>query len=311
MKHVVDQETLKAIKQGEISPQQVVDSFEQHATHIKDIPVDNLIIHALPCGFPTLDDYKVFKKDRGELIIVGARPSQGKSAFIFQVATQVAQHSNVLIYSLEMNEEDTKARMIAANSGLSLKNIQDGLVPQKRINEESAKLDKLNFWVDDRDGLDIGGIVSSAIDHHRKHHVDLVVVDYLQQIRSVKRDKKTDEVGDITRDLKQLAKKLNCPVLVASQLNRKMVDRGLDAATKSNKPDFTPQLSDLRDSGNIEQDADVVIFLSRPEAFKKDYRVGEVDVTIAKQRNRPTGQAVFKWLGASTRFLDVYRGEEI
>ena len=295
---------LEAIKAGKITTEQAVQQFENSATHLRDIPIDNLKVDVLDCGFPTLNEYMFFKRGRGELLILGARPSVGKSAFMFQVAAHVAVTDNVLIFSLEMDKESIKARMLAAKTGLSLQRILKGEVPDAKLKDSARQIDGLNYYIDDRSGLEVKALVSSAIDFHRKTPVSLVVIDYLQLVKSGNRASRNEEVGDVSLELKQLAKRLKCPVLAAAQLNRKCIERGNMMLANGKRPNYIPEMGDLRESGNIEQDADGILFLSRHEVFAPGNRVGEADISIAKQRNGPTGSEIFRWLGASTRFLD-------
>ncbi len=297
-------ELIQAVRQGEIDPLAAVAAFENPAKHISEVPIDDLAVDVLDCGFPTLNDYMVFKKKRGELIIFGARPSMGKSAFLFQVMHHVAKTGNVLGYTLEMDKESLKARMIAAESGYGLQKILRGEVKVSQLQAANARLSLLNYYIDDRSGLDINTLIASTLSFHKKRPLSLVVVDYLQLIKSGNRVSRNEEVGDVSMQLKELAKQLKCPVLVAAQLNRKCVERGQMAMARGKSPDYRPELADLRESGNVEQDADGVIFLSRHEFYHPNFRQGQADISIAKQRNGPTGQEVFKWLGASTTFVD-------
>lgn len=300
----LDKNVVELIKAGALTPEDAVTQFEIPSKHISEVPMDALKVDVLDCGFPTLNDYMVFKKGRGELVVVGARPSVGKSAFLFQVATHVAKAGNVLIFSLEMDAESIKARMLAARTGLSLQKIMKGEVPVARMREANAELSKLNFRIDDRSGLDIKTLQTAALTLHKKWPLDLVMIDYLQLVKSGNRASRNEEVGDVSMELKQLAKQLRCTVLVAAQLNRKCLERGQASLAKGKAPDYRPEMGDLRESGNIEQDADGLLFLSRHEVFSPGFRQGEADIRIAKQRNGPTGDEVFKWLGSATKFLD-------
>lgn len=303
-------ELLTKVRNGEIEPSKAIEVFEAPAArHIGDIPIDNLKVDVLDCGFPSLNEYMVFKRGRGELIVLGARPSMGKSAFLFQVGTHVAKRGNVYISSLEMDAESIKARMLASLSGYGLNDIMKGKVPNERLTAANNELSKLHYYIDDRSGLDIGTLMSSIIDFNKKSALALVVVDYLQLVKSGNRASRNEEVGDISNELKRLAKIIKCPVLAASQLNRKCVERGQAALAQKKTPDYRPEMGDLRESGNIEQDADGIIFLSRHEALAPGFRVGQADVGIAKQRNGPCGWITMKWHGASTRFEDPQRDQ--
>jgi replicative DNA helicase len=295
---------IQLIREGKITPEQAVEKFENPLAHLSDIPIDNLKVDVLDCGFPSLNEYMVFKEDRGELIIFGARPSMGKSAFLFQIAAHVAQTKNVGIFSLEMDKESIKARMLAAKTGISLQRILRGEVKPSILEKANAELNNLHFFVDDRSGLDIKTLQTTALEFHKRNPLALVVIDYLQLVKSGNRASRNEEVGDVSLELKQLAKQLKCPVLAAAQLNRKCVERGQAMLGKGKNPNYKPELGDLRESGNIEQDADGIMFLSRHEVHSPGFRENEADIIIAKQRNGPTGELVYKWLGASTRFLD-------
>lgn len=303
-------ELIKEIREGRIDPVAAVEKFEMPGIHVGDIPVDDLAVDVLDCGFPTLNEYMVFKKHRGELLIVGARPSMGKSAFLFQVASHIAKTGNVLLHSLEMDKESIKARMLADATGFGLQKIMKGEVAIDALRRADKELAKLNLYVDDRSGLDINTLMASALAHHKKKPLSLLVIDYLQLVKSGQRASRNEEVGDVSNQLKNLAKLLKCPVLVAAQLNRKCVERGQAALRERRTPDYRPELGDLRESGNIEQDADGVLFLSRHEVFAPGFRTDQADIVVAKQRNGPTGSEVFRWLGASTRFHDP-KGDEL
>lgn len=296
---------VKEVQNGEISPKDALEKFETpSAVHVGDIPIDNLKVDVLDCGFPTLNEYMVFKRGRGELIIFGARPSMGKSAFLFQIANHVSVNDYVYISSLEMDKESIKARQLAALTGYGLQKIFKGEVPESKLAAANAELSKLNLYIDDRSGLDIRTLQASVLDFHKKRPLSLVVVDYLQLVKSGNRQSRAEEVGDVSNELKRLAKQLSCPVVVASQLNRKCIERGSAMLAKGREPDYRPEMGDLRESGNIEQDADGILFLSRHEVYSPGYREGQADIVVAKQRNGPTGQWTFKWLGNSTRFID-------
>lgn len=299
-------EIVKGIHAGTIDPIEGVEQALTPSVHIKDVPINDLKVDVLDCGFPSLNDAMVFKRNRGELIIFGARPSMGKSAFLFQVAAHVAKTDNVLIYSLEMDKESIKARMLAAESGQSLQRILKGSANGKAIKEANERLGQLKYHIDDRSGLDVKSLQSSALDFHRKHPLSLVVVDYLQLVKGGSRASRAEEVGDVSAELKNLAKMLKCPVLAACQLNRNCVNRGNEMKSRGKEPDYRPEMGDLRESGNIEQDADGILFLSRHEVHNPGYRLNEADISVAKQRNGPTGHFVFKWLGSATKFKDEY-----
>lgn len=297
---------VSALQSNSISPEEAIDAFEIAAKHVKDIQVD-LDVQITPSGFKSFDHYNLLKKNRSELIILGARPSMGKSALMFQIAANVAEAQNVLIYSLEMDKESIIRRMIAGRTGKAINRLahHPGEVARAR-----KAIDSLNLFIDDRGGLDINTIRSATLDFARRRPLGLVVVDYLGLVRSRDLGNRNNEIGDVTSGLKAMAKEVNCPVFVGSQLNRECERRGR-SHTSGNYGDFRPMLSDLRDSGNIEQDADMILFLSRHEMYEPGERPGEADIRVAKNRNGEVGDFVLKFSGTQTRFWDSSAFEEV
>jgi replicative DNA helicase len=295
------EEIVSAIREGKLDPAQAVEAFESPAKHIREIQIGH-DIEVMPSGFPSLDRFQLLKKGQCELIILGARPSMGKSALMFQLAAYVSIRSNVLIFSLEMNSESIRRRFTASYVGRSIKALK-GVAPAA-IAAANRHLDSLNLYIDDRAGLDVNTIRSAALALHKKRPLSLIVVDYLGLVRSPRElGNKNNEIGEVTSGLKALAKQVGCPVLVGSQLNRECEKRGKDARSGSHG-DYRPILSDLRDSGHIEQDADMIVFLSRHEFYEEGERPGEADIRIAKNRNGEVGDMVLKFIGAQTKFFD-------
>lgn len=289
---------IKDLKDKKIAPREAVEKYSTPARHVSEIDVSDMRVQTIPSGFPTLDeDYMLLKHNRSELIIVGARPSQGKSAFMFQMAKHVAKDGNVLIFSLEMDTESIMARMLAGESGKGLKGIYKGYTKYEDLKEAHKYLTGLNLFIDDKTKSNAYSIRAAANDFHAKRPLSLVVIDYLQLVKSRNLHNKNDEVGDTTAEFKQLARDIGCPVVVGSQLNRECERRGKVSG------DYKPIMADLRDSGNIEQDADIVVFLSRQEMYDGT-RPGEVDVVVGKNRNGQTGNEVFKFSRELTKFFD-------
>lgn len=298
---------IRAVQAGEIDPVQAVQRFESPSIRLGDISISDLKINVTPSGFPTLDDYYFLKQNRSELIILGARPSHGKSAFMCQIAASVAAHTGVMLFSLEMDKESIKARHLAALAGIPLDRIQAGKAEQAKLAEADRKMKMLNYYIDDRPRLNVTDIVDSARTTHRKTPLGLVIVDYLQLIQVKARNTRHEELGDVTGALKGLAKELGCPVLAASQLSRACEQRG-KLPRHQGGGDYRPQLSDLRDSGNLEQDADMVLFLSR-EFVYNGTRMNEADIGVAKNKNGKTGWEVFRFYGSQTKFVDPQYAE--
>ena len=236
-----------------------------------------------------------------DLVLVGARPGMGKTSFCLNIATNVAQMSskNVCIFSLEMSAEQLVTRIISSEAMIDSYALRTGKLDTKQWQDIAATTTKLagcNILIDDTAGITVSGMKGKL---RRVQNLGLVVVDYLQLMQS---DKKTDnrvqEVGDISRGLKLMAKELNVPIICCAQLSR-----GPESRT-----DKRPMLSDLRDSGAIEQDADTVIFLYRDEYYdtKNQGDEGNVaEVIIAKNRHGSLGNVKVGWIGRYTKFLTV------
>lgn len=285
---------LKALKTGSVT----IDDLLIHEKHISEIDPNSFRVETISCGFPSLDEYQFIKKERSELIIVGARPSMGKSAFMFQLAYNMARELPVHIFSLEMDKESIVGRLIAAHLNKSMNSIQDGRVANEELIQGHRELSSLHYYIDDRGGINIDELCESAIQANIRHNTKLLVIDYLQLIQGRGDGNRNQEIGNITRSLKALAKELKIPILVGAQLNRACEIRG------SQSGDFRPILSDLRESGDIEQDADIILFLHRQSRYDKT-RPGEVDMIIAKNRNGAVGEITMNFTEQQTKFIDL------
>jgi replicative DNA helicase len=253
---------------------------------------------------------------KSDLIIVAGRPGMGKSALASNIGLAVAETGSVVGgFSLEMSSEQWANRMLAEQAGVSAEDIRRGKLtaPQfDRVLEAAQRLEALNFFLDDTPALSIGALRTRARRLKRQHGLDLVIVDYLQLLASSharRQANRVEEVSEITRGLKTLAKELAVPVLALSQLSRAVEGRA----------DKRPMLSDLRESGSIEQDADVVIFIYREEYYlergsqedraKLADVAGKAELHIAKQRHGPTGLVRVRFDGPTTRFSDIDRSD--
>jgi replicative DNA helicase len=256
--------------------------------------------YGIPTGYIDLDKL-LGGFQRTDLIILAARTSVGKTSFALNLAVNAAVKHNatVAIFSLEMSAEQLASRLLSMESGLESPRIRSG-----HLNEqETRKLDSaMNFlvkapiWVDDTPSIPIMELRSKARRLAAEHGIDMIVVDYLQLIASDGAESRVQELGQVTRALKALARELRVPILALSQLSR---------AVEQRSPHI-PQLSDLRESGSIEQDADVVTFIYRDEKYNPDTdKRGVADIIVAKHRNGPTGQVQLLFLERTTKFLDL------
>lgn len=250
--------------------------------------------------------------NRSDLIVLAARPGMGKSALASNIGFAVAESgATVGVFSLEMSSEQMATRIVSEQAGVAGERIRRGQLngPEfDRVLEASNKLQALEFYMDDTGTMTVQGIRTRARRLKRQHGLDLIIVDYLQLIDTDKRRRegnRVQEVSEITRGLKALAKELDVPVLALSQLSRNV----------ENRADKRPLLSDLRESGSIEQDADVVIFIYREEYYRKlasqDYGdvEGQAELAIAKNRHGPTGTPKVHFHGPTTKFSNVDRSD--
>ena len=270
-------------------------------SHLHELATDKSAAQGTPTGFSGLDKVLV-GMGKSDFILVGARPGMGKTSFALNIATNVAQSTKkkVCIFSLEMSAEQLVNRIISSEAMVDSYALRSGeLKPEEweHIASASARLSGCDILIDDTPGITVSGMKGKL---RRVDNLGLVVIDYLGLMSSDKRiDNRVNEVGDITRNLKIMAKELNVPILCCAQLSRGPEGRN----------DKRPMLSDLRDSGSIEQDADCVMFLFRDEYYKTDSSndtEGNIaEVIVAKNRHGSTGTVKVGWIGRYTKFRSI------
>ncbi|WP_353191392.1 replicative DNA helicase [Pandoraea pnomenusa] len=254
-------------------------------------------------GYDALDDKISGGLKDGDLIIVAARPSMGKTAFSLNVASNVAESKPTLFLSMEMPSEQLHARMMARHAGVNYGH----LIEPKRLTDLEwgqlpagiSRIENLSLYFDDQPALSLLDIRSKARGIKRRHGLGLIVVDYLGLMSGGQGDNRTQEIGSYSRGLKALAKELSVPIIALAQLNR-----GLET-----RPNKRPVMSDLRDSGEIEQDADTILFLYRDEVYYPDSPDrGICEIIIGKQRNGPLGHVALGFQGEFQRFTSLDAG---
>ena len=257
-------------------------------------------IVGIPTGFKDLDE-KTSGLQRSDLIIVAARPAMGKTAFALNIAQQsaVKAGSSVIIFSLEMSKEQLGQRLLAMQARVEMQKLKQGDLDRKDWDRITMALDELNntkIVIDDTPGISIMEMRNKCRRLKADQGLDLVVVDYLQLMSMQgKTDNRQQEISTISRNLKLLAREMDCPVIVLSQLSR----------APEQRQDHRPILSDLRESGSIEQDADVVIFLYRDDYYNENTdKPGVCEVNIAKHRSGPTDKVELTWVSRYTKFSD-------
>lgn len=273
-------------------------------TKIGDISIKGLKISALPSGFRTLDQHYVLKKNRPELVVVGAGTSHGKSAFMVQIAANVARTGPVFVFSLEMDERDIKSRLLSPMARVPLRDIQSGDGDEEKLVKAEQKLQGLPLYICTNGRRDIHYITQTCYEGVKLYgQPQMVIIDYLQLLRGPVKPSRTAEIAEILGIIKELAKGLKCPIIMGSQLNRECERRGKLIEQQKGVGDYKPIKSDLMDSGSIEHDADVIMFISRQHVYDRQ-RPGEADFIIAKNRNGKLYDGVFDFQGDFCAFSD-------
>lgn len=260
-------------------------------------------VTGLATGFYDLD-YKTAGLQPSDLILIAARPSMGKTAFALNIAEYVALKSNTTtaIFSLEMSQDQLVKRVLAMNSKVDSQAIRTGSLSGDdwaNLMESARVVGGSNLVIDDTSAISVNEIRTKCRKLKLEKNLGLIMIDYLQLMSGSKRsESRQQEISEISRSLKSLAREINIPVIALSQLSRAVEQR----------PDKRPMLSDLRESGAIEQDADVVMFLYRDEYYNHDTEEpGVSEIIIGKQRNGPTGTVKLAWLEQFTKFANLER----
>lgn len=260
-------------------------------------------VTGIPTGFTDLD-YRTAGMQPSDLVLIAARPSMGKTAFVLNIAQHVAFKKSlpVVIFSLEMSKEQLINRMFSLESSVDAQKLRTGQLNDQdweRLIESANIIGKSKLVIDDTPGISISELRSKCRKMKLEMGLSMIIIDYLQLMTGNGRsESRQQEVSDISRALKAVARELNVPVLALSQLSRAVEKRD----------DKRPMLSDLRDSGAIEQDADVVMFIYRDDYYNHDTdRKGVSEIIIAKQRNGPIGTVELAWLPEYTKFANLER----
>lgn len=292
------------LAQGFVKIQPVVKAVFRQVQDLAEGKVGSI---GLSSGFRDLDTI-LSGLQAGDLIIVAGRPSMGKTAFALNVALNAANGSDapVAIFSLEMAKEQLVHRLLCSEARVDSHALRNGFVPKnkwKDLIEAANKLSGAPIFIDDLANVSVLEMRAKARRLQAEHGLGLLIVDYLQLMSGGSQENRQQEISHISRSLKGLAKELKVPVMALSQLSRAVENRPESARR--------PQLSDLRESGAIEQDADVVLFLYREEMYKKDKPEleGMAEVIVGKQRNGPLGTVKLSFIKSSTRFEDYYSGD--
>lgn len=260
-------------------------------------------LNGVPSGFNELDS-KTSGFQKGDMILIAARPSMGKTTFALNIAEYAAlrEGKQVAVFSLEMSKEQLAYKLLCSQANVDMLKLRTGDLDDKdweNIAKASGPLSTAKIFIDDTAGTSIMEMRSKCRKLKIEHGIDLIVIDYLQLMSGTGRsESRQQEVSEISRSIKALAKEMECPIIALSQLSRAPEQRA----------DHRPMLSDLRESGSIEQDADLVMFLYRDEYYNKETEDKNIaECIIAKQRNGPVGTVKLAWLGQYSKFgnLDI------
>ena len=273
-------------------------------SNLSELAASGQPIPGIPTGFRDVDR-RIMGMNKGDFILVAARPSMGKTAFTLNIASYVGLHGGkVAFFSLEMSKEQLMQRMLCSEGSIDSQLLRTGQLGDEDWTNLVTVADKLNrapIYIDDTAGITIMDLRSKARRLKAEHGLDLIVIDYLQlmQGRPGKNgDNRQQEISEISRSLKALARELNVPVIALSQLSRSVEARQVKR----------PMLSDLRESGSLEQDADIVMFLYREDYYDKDTEhKNQTEVIIAKHRNGPVDTVNLYFQKEYTKFRDMIR----
>ena len=264
-------------------------------------------VTGIPTGFIDLD-YKLSGLQPSDLVLVAARPSMGKTAFVLNIAQYIAfkKEKGVAVFSLEMSKEQLVNRLFSLESQVDAQALRTGNLKDsdwEKLIEGAGIIGRSNLIIDDTPGISVSELRSKCRKYKLEHDIQIIIIDYLQLMTGRvggRAESRQQEISDISRSLKALARELNVPVVALSQLSRAVESR----------PDKRPMLSDLRESGAIEQDADVVMFIYRDEYYNKDTEYKrQAEIIIAKQRTGPVGTVNLAWLAEYTKFANLSRQE--
>lgn len=259
------------------------------------------VVTGIPTGFIDLD-YKLSGLQPSDLVLVAARPSMGKTAFVLNIAQHVAfkKEKGVAVFSLEMSKEQLVNRLFALESQVDSQMLRTGNLKDsdwEKLIEGAGIIGRSNLIIDDTPSISVSELRSKCRKYKLEHNLSMILIDYLQLMTgSGKSESRQQEISEISRSLKAVARELSVPVIAFSQLSRAVEQR----------PDHRPILSDLRESGAIEQDADVVMFIYRDDYYNHDSeKKGIAEIIIAKQRNGPIGTIELAWLPEYQRFMNL------
>ena len=290
-----------AEKQGSNEYESLANVLERGFLEIERLFNNKGSITGVGSGIRDLDA-KTSGFQKGDMVLIAARPSMGKTTFSLNIAENAAlrEGKSVVIFSLEMSKEQLAYKLLCSEANVDMLKLRTGNLDDddwERIARATGPLSKAKIYIDDTAGLSVMEMRSKCRKIKMEHGIDMILIDYLQLMSgSAGSESRQQEVSEISRSIKALAKEMECPVIALSQLSR----------APEQSADHRPMLSDLRESGSIEQDADVVMFLYRDEYYNKETEEKNIgECIIAKQRNGPVGTVKMAWIGAHSKFANL------
>lgn len=311
----MDSKIIKAVRSGELDVNAALSHLEKTSTRLGDVEA-NFSSESLNLGFPTIERHQYFLKNESSLIVMAARPGNGKTALATQIAMNVAKHDRVLLFSLEMKKEALYKRAISVLSGVAIK-VLGSEKNKVRVDRAIEDLKGYNLDIIDDEDLSANDIVSRSYDENKAGKVSLIVIDYIGLVKTTQ-GYRAQEIGQAAKLFKKrLANQLKVPVLLLAQMNRSFEDRYAQYLLSAQKaklyanapeqgvPEMRPVMSDIAESSGIEHCTDVALFLHRPNLLDKSHPESLFNVFVAKNRNGACADFNLEFNGALTKFNDL------
>ena len=295
--------SVEGVEKGFVHIKELVEEAYEEAAKISE---DGVELLGISTGFKDLDAL-LGGFHKSDLIILAARPAVGKTSLALDFVRHAAvnEKKKVAVFSLEMSKQQLMSRLLATQSGVGLWNMRTGKLTDEefaRLAEGVGILSEVNIFIDDTPGQNVLEIRTKARRLFLEQGLDMIVLDYLQLVHGNNRESRVQEISEVSQELKNMARELNVPVIALSQLSRRVEER----------QDRVPQLSDLRDSGSIEQDADVVMFIHREDYYDPDTdKKGIAQIKVAKHRNGPVGTVELAFIKEMATFKDLAKPDKI
>lgn len=293
----------KSLEDGENTKSYIVDNYDKAGT----FDLSKLNIDVLRSGFSVFDKHFVIKKGVPQIVTIAGYTSHGKSAMLMQLAYNIAKLNDlpVLVHSFEMGKVELETRILAMHSQYPAEKIMRGEIPERRVEQARISFSNIPVFLSKSTDNTIPYVQGSAYEKAKEGtKIGAIIIDYIQIMQSsIERQSRTREIADCMRGLKTLSEKLECPILIGSQMNRECEKRGKAVQLKKGIGEYRPVISDIAESSVIAHDSDVVLFVTRQEQYDGT-RIGEADILCAKNRSGQTFETTMRWSGEFTSFYE-------